>query len=65
MAMAMATVNVVVDVATVTIVEWLLLASDLPLDLVAVRFFLQSQGYGASIKPQRLALVEWKMQMPH
>ena len=41
MAMAMATVNVVVDVATVTIVEWLLLASGLPLDLAAVRFFLQ------------------------
>ena len=38
MAMAMATVNVVV--ATVTIVEWLLLASGLPLDLAAVRFFL-------------------------
>ena len=63
MVMAMATV--IVDVATVTTVEWRLLASDLPLDLVAVRFFLQSQGYGASIKPQRLALVEWKMQMPH
>ena len=61
--MAMATV--IVDVATVTIVECRLLASGLPLDLAAVRFFLQSQGYGASIKPQRLALVEWKMQMQH
>ena len=36
----MATVNVVAAVATVTTVEWRLLASGLPLDLVAVRFFL-------------------------
>ena len=46
--MAMATV--IVDVATVTTVEWRLLVSDLPLDLVAVRSCSLSQEFGASTK---------------
>lgn len=65
MAMAMATVNVVADVAMVTTVEWRLLASGLPPDLAVAHSCLLSQEYGASTKQAKLVLVEWKMQMPH